>query len=82
VLLNQKIHQIAEDLRIIQNEYLEFIATQSLVILANSMDYKHENKFDLVITSPPYMNGLDYVINYKIEMGWLNFADKQTELKN
>ncbi|MDP8314553.1 MAG: hypothetical protein RAP70_05705 [Candidatus Celaenobacter antarcticus] len=81
VLLNQKIHQIAEDLRIIQNEYLEFIATQSLVILANSMDYKHENKFDLVITSPPYMNGLDYVINYKIEMGWLNFADKQTELK-
>ena len=45
------------------------------------MEYDHSNKFDLIITSLPYMNGLDYVINYKIEMGWLNFAKNQTELK-
>ncbi len=81
VLMNQKVHQIAEDLEIIQNEYTDFIHTKSEVELANAMDYKHRNKFDLVITSPPYMNGLDYVINYKIEMGWLNFAENQTVLK-
>ncbi len=81
VLMNQKVHQIAEDLEIIQNEYRDFIQTKSLVELANAMEFKHRNRFDLVITSPPYMNGLDYVINYKIEMGWLNFAEDQTVLK-
>ncbi|MDI6803074.1 MAG: hypothetical protein QME58_04400 [Bacteroidota bacterium] len=81
VLMNQKIHQIAEDLRIIHNEYSDFITTRADVILANAMEYEHNNKFDLVITSPPYMNGLDYVINYKIEMGWLGFATNQAQLK-
>jgi len=45
------------------------------------MTYKHHSKFNLVITSPPYMNGLDYVMNYKIEMGWLEFAASQKNLK-
>jgi hypothetical protein len=27
------------------------------------------------------MNGLDYVINYKIEMGWLGFAENHRQLK-
>jgi hypothetical protein len=27
------------------------------------------------------MNGLDYVINYKIEMGWLGFVENHKELK-
>ena len=27
------------------------------------------------------MNGLDYVINYKIEAGWLDFVDGQKKLK-
>jgi len=81
VLMNQKVYQIIEDLKIIQNEYSDFISTPSQVVLANSMEYNHSNEFDLVITSPPYMNGLDYVINYKIEMGWLNFAENQKELK-
>ncbi|MCK4430243.1 MAG: hypothetical protein KAW19_02975, partial [Candidatus Aminicenantes bacterium] len=48
---------------------------------ANAMVFNHRNKFDLVITSPPYMNGLDYVMNYKIEMGWLEFVHNQKELK-
>lgn len=82
VLMNQKVHQIVEDLKIIQSEYSDFLSTPSHVFLANSMEYNYTNKFDLVITSPPYMNGLDYVMNYKIEMGWLNFADNQTKLKN
>ncbi len=81
VLMNQKVQQIIEDLKTIQNEYYDFISTKSEVVLANSMEYEHSNKFDLVITSPPYMNGLDYVMNYKIEMGWLNFANNQRELK-
>ena len=80
-LMNQKIHEIAQDLRIINSEYKKFIDTASEVILANAMKYSHQERYDLVITSPPYMNGMDYVINYKIEMGWLGFVQSQTELK-
>ena len=81
VLFNQKVYEIADDLNLIQRDYKDFIGTETKVILANAMDYKHSGKFDLVITSPPYMNGLDYVMNYKIEMGWLGFAASQKELK-
>lgn len=81
VLFDQKINQLANDLRHIQKNHNQFINTQSHVVLANSMDYQQDKKFDLVITSPPYMNGMDYVINYKIEMGWLDFVENQKELK-
>jgi hypothetical protein len=81
VLFEQKITQIADDLRLIQSDYNKFIHTESHVALANAIDFKHNQHFDLVITSPPYMNGLDYVINYKIEMGWLDFVENQGDLK-
>jgi hypothetical protein len=81
VLFDQKINNIANDLKLIQSQYSEFVTVESQVVMANSMNYKHELDYDLVITSPPYMNGLDYVINYKIEMGWLGFVNEQIELK-
>jgi len=81
VLLSQKMQEIADDLREIQAQYKEFINVESRVILADAAIFKHDHKFDLVITSPPYMNGLDYVINYKIEMGWLGFVSNYKELK-
>jgi hypothetical protein len=81
ILLDQRINQIAWDLRIIQSHYQRFIRTESDVILANAMEYHHDGKFNLVITSPPYMNGLDYVMNYKIEMGWLGFIKNHKESK-
>ena len=82
VLFNQKVHEMADDLSLIRSQYKGFIDTESEVILANAMDIKHRKKFDMVITSPPYMNGLDYVMNYKIEMGWLGFVNSQKELKS
>jgi hypothetical protein len=82
VLFNQKVHAIADDLSLIQSQYKDFIGTESKVALANAMDVKHHKKFDMVITSPPYMNGLDYVMNYKIEMGWLEFVHSLRELKS
>lgn len=81
VLLSQKMHNIADDLRVIQSQHREFIETESRIILANAMVFDPDCHFDLVITSPPYMNGLDYVMNYKIEMGWLGFANSHKELK-
>ena len=81
VLFDQKVHQIADDLRLIQSQYKDYIHTKSQVICANAMNFGHKTNFDLAITSPPYMNGLDYVMNYKIEMGWLEFVHSQRDLK-
>ena len=48
------------NLRLIHAHYKEFIKTESRIMLANVMKFRHNKQFDLVITSPPYMNGLDY----------------------
>lgn len=80
-LFAEKVEEIAEDLWLCQTKYKGFIQTKGDIALANSMEYKHQVGYDLVITSPPYMNGLDYVINYKIEMGWLGFGQNHKELK-
>ncbi|MDW7681029.1 MAG: DNA methyltransferase, partial [bacterium] len=75
-----KINEIAKDLEKLQSHF-QHINEESIVYLANSKSFEHTQKYDVVITSPPYMNGLDYVINYKIEMGWLGFAENHTQLK-
>lgn len=80
-LFGQKIQQIVEDLRVLQHQYRKNIKTKAHIELANSLEYDYSDKYDLVITSPPYMNGMDYVINYKIEMAWLGFAENQKSLK-
>lgn len=79
-LFRKKIHEISTDLRFIQSK-CPSAQVICKAILANSESYEHQSGYDLVITSPPYMNGLDYVINYKIEMGWLGFADNHKQLK-
>ena len=81
ILMEKKIKDICNDLTVLQKRFKKDISVKSNVILANAMEYKHENKFDLIITSPPYMNGLDYVMNYKIEMGWLGFTNNHKEAK-
>jgi len=80
ILFRKKINEIAFDLRVLQNKYKK-VSKKGFVFLANSKDFIHNTLYDLVITSPPYMNGLDYVMNYKIEMGWLGFADNHKKLK-
>jgi hypothetical protein len=35
---------------------------------------------DLVVTSPPYVNGLDYVMNYKLDLAWLGYARSYADL--
>lgn len=81
VLFNKKIFEIAEDLKLLQTDYKDSLRVRSEVIFANSMTYDYRHKHDLVITSPPYMNGLDYVMNYKIEMAWLGFITSHKEAK-
>ncbi len=36
---------------------------------------------DLAITSPPYVNGMDYVMNYKVDLAWLGYARSYADLR-
>jgi len=81
LLMHAKVNHIAEDLNFVQTHHAKHIDIFCETKLANSMLYNHENDYDLVITSPPYMNGLDYVINYKIEMAWLDFIKSHSDAK-
>jgi len=81
VLFEEKVHDIADDLQLVQSQYKDSIYTEAKIFCSNAMTFKHRHRFDLAITSPPYMNGLDYVMNYKIEMGWLEFVHSQRDLK-
>jgi len=68
VLFDKRVLEMAEDINILQSKYNDSLSVRSEVVCANSTTYEYRDKYDLVITSPPYMNGLDYVMNYKIEM--------------
>lgn len=81
LLMHAKVHQMADDLNFVQSHHSKHMDIECETILANSMMYNHEKNYDLVITSPPYMNGLDYVINYKIEMAWLDFIKSHSDAK-
>lgn len=81
VLMEKKVKDIYNDLIVLQKELKKNISVKSKVILANAMEYRHKDKFDLIITSPPYMNGLDYVMNYKLEMAWLGFTKEAKDAK-
>lgn len=79
-LFMKKIGEMAEDLGEVQREKPRW--GDARILAGNSMEMRHDERFDLVITSPPYMNGLDYVMNYKIEMAWLGYADSGIDLKS
>src|SRR3990167_7175792 len=81
MLMEHKIKDICKDLEGLQIKYKKNIFTESKVLLANATKYRHKHLFDLIITSPPYMNGLDYVMNYKIEMAWLDFTKGTKDAK-
>ena len=40
-----------------------------------------DGSVDLAVTSPPYVNGMDYVNNYKLDLAWLGFAQGYADLR-
>jgi len=81
ILMERKIRDIYSDLKVLQEKFKKNISVKSEVIFADAMEYSHRENFDLIITSPPYMNGLDYVMNYKLEMAWLGFTKETKDAK-
>jgi DNA modification methylase len=75
----RKIADIVDDLHYVQQFRDEW--GDAKIVNADSRKYEFErNSIDMAVTSPPYTNGIDYVINYKIEAAWLNVANSYEDL--
>lgn len=81
IRFRQKIRQMIQDLSYVQKHKEHWGEAQ--IIEGNAQTHAYEpDSVDLAITSPPYINGIDYVLNYKIEITWLGFAKNYNDLRN
>lgn len=73
-----KINDIIADINSIHSdlEYTTMVSNN-----AKEFNDKYSNKFDLVITSPPYINGTNYIRNTTIELVLTGLVKDEQELK-
>lgn len=72
---------MAEDLRSLRGESARW-GEPAEVISADARSVALPGgSVDLVVTSPPYVNGMDYVMNYKVDLAWLGYALSYADLR-
>lgn len=77
-VLRERLHLIARDLGKIE---INKNATQEL-ITTDARDWKYEAfEADGVITSPPYLNGTNYIRNTKLELWYLGYLKNKEDLR-
>lgn len=78
-LFIQKFSSVISDIQSVRN--ITFESTEFISNNAKSINEKYYNTVDLVITSPPYVNGTNYFRNTKLELWILDFISQETDLK-
>lgn len=68
---------VAKYLEKIKISSIEF-KNESLIIGEDARNFKYDEKFDLAVTSPPYINAFDYVRTLRLENLWLNLEDENS----
>ena len=77
--LKKKLQVIIHDIALTQRSINQpILLTQD----AKISDQLPHSQFDIIITSPPYINGTNYIRNTKLELWFLEFLKIQSELKN
>jgi len=80
-LFRKAVEEMAEDLELLQADRPSWGPPASVREEdARTVELPPE-RFSLAITSPPYVNGLDYVMNYKLEMAWLGLVGSYSDLR-
>lgn len=72
----QKLDNVIED---IDNEDCEVLA-KTTCLAPDSRDISEENLVDCIITSPPYLNGTNYIRNTKLELKLADFINSENDL--
>ena len=59
-------------------EYSKFDTQVPTILPGGALGLKEKNKFDLAITSPPYINAFDYARSMRLENLWLGFESEDS----
>jgi hypothetical protein len=81
-LYNETVNKAIQDLKDInfKKKAKAFFINSDTRILSKETE-KFLNKVDFFITSPPYLNGTNYERNTKLEMGFLDLVNSESDLK-
>lgn len=76
--LTKNLYNIIEDISLLP----ELNKIPSSYFTKNAKDYDNEleNKIEVIITSPPYLNGTNYIRNTKLELWFLGFLKEKKDL--
>ncbi len=78
--LHEAVGEMAEDLRHLALERPRWGVPAEIW----TTDARHvalrSGSVDVAVTSPPYVNGMDYVMNYKLDLAWLGYAQSYADL--
>ena len=73
-----KLNDIIDDI----DNYQGMDFGKAICVGEDARDAKTPYEVDCLITSPPYLNGTNYIRNTKLELNMLGFINKESELKN
>ncbi|HYK93651.1 MAG TPA: DNA methyltransferase [Thermoplasmata archaeon] len=77
----EAVARMAEDLRLMHAERARW-GPPATVLVADARTVPiPAGTVDIAVTSPPYVNGMDYVMNYKLDLAWLGFARSYADLR-
>jgi DNA modification methylase len=79
-LFLEGVHRISGDLATLQSRRAGWGPKLEIHLGNAALVRLPEASVDLAITSPPYVNGMDYVMNYKIDLAWMDFIDSYERL--
>lgn len=74
--ITEKLERIELDLHSIKNNRV----AKSIFLTEDARNISSENIVDVVITSPPYLNGTNYIRNTKLELKLLDFVVSEKDL--
>ncbi len=72
--------RVRDDLRLLQRTPGRWGPKPQIHLGSSAVVKLRSGTADLAITSPPYVSGMDYVMNYKIDLAWLDFVRSYEEL--
>jgi len=78
----QKLEQMQQDVLELEGHYRESTTVIcDSIITASKLIPRYDNSFDIVITSPPYLNGTNYCRNTKLELWVLDYLESPKDLR-
>ncbi|MFW6025776.1 MAG: DNA methyltransferase [Candidatus Woesearchaeota archaeon] len=79
-IFNKKLKEMINDIKSVKDKNIrkmKFINEN-----AKEINKEYIEKFDVIITSPPYVNGTNYFRNTKLELWIMDYINKKSDLKS